>query len=196
MSVTTSRDPSERIAELLKANNALRDRAVKAEAEMRMLKHQYSLVAARVLTDPQPAFVVPRTLMEREPSTVQVGVERLRTLHPDAVAKTWSSATYVMLLKELLAYDEHAFDCDEDVNGSDLVDWFAEFRGKVKAALGGDYAAEPAPSPAKPMPTHVSLRIETLRNSIEYADSRYDTIEALKEAVTFLLHHACTQEGK
>lgn len=39
------------------------------------------------------------------------------------------------LFAELLAYKRQAFENDEDVNGADMVDWFSEFRLRVKTAI-------------------------------------------------------------
>lgn len=40
------------------------------------------------------------------------------------------------VLRELLDYERDAFEDDTEVDGADLVDWFAAFRERVKAVLG------------------------------------------------------------
>lgn len=45
------------------------------------------------------------------------------------------------LLREALSFERKAFDTDDEVNGGDLVEWFAEWRERVTATL----TAEPAP---------------------------------------------------
>jgi len=40
------------------------------------------------------------------------------------------------LLGEAMAYEAEAFDADEEVDGGDIVGWFAEWRHRVNAAMG------------------------------------------------------------
>jgi hypothetical protein len=39
------------------------------------------------------------------------------------------------MLKEALAYQAESFACDEPVDGADLVEWFAEWRGRAQVLL-------------------------------------------------------------
>ena len=39
------------------------------------------------------------------------------------------------LLSEAVDYASEAFDNDTEVNGADLVEWFADWRGRVQATL-------------------------------------------------------------
>jgi hypothetical protein len=39
------------------------------------------------------------------------------------------------LLRDALAYEAEAFEDDEEINGGDLVDWFAAWRRRVRASL-------------------------------------------------------------
>lgn len=55
------------------------------------------------------------------------------------------------LLQEALDYEAEAFDTDQPINGSDLVEWFAAWRERVALAIanmrlhpeGGDPAKGP-----------------------------------------------------
>ncbi len=38
-------------------------------------------------------------------------------------------------LQQALDYQAAAFDADEEVNGADLVEWFSDWRGRVKEAM-------------------------------------------------------------
>ena len=40
------------------------------------------------------------------------------------------------LIDQALGYEGAAFDADADINGADLVEWFSEWRERMKAALG------------------------------------------------------------
>lgn len=42
------------------------------------------------------------------------------------------------LIRDALAYEAEAFEQDTDVNGADLVQWFADWRRRAKAAVAGD----------------------------------------------------------
>jgi len=39
------------------------------------------------------------------------------------------------LIREAVNFEADAFDADEGVNGSDLVEWFAQWRVRAKAAI-------------------------------------------------------------
>ncbi len=54
------------------------------------------------------------------------------------------------LLNEALAFEAKAFDDDEPVSGADLVQWFAEWRGRVRTQL-----TQPLPPP-DPVPGPVA----------------------------------------
>jgi hypothetical protein len=43
--------------------------------------------------------------------------------------------TIETLVHEALGYESEAFESDEAVNAADLVDWFAEWRERAKAAV-------------------------------------------------------------
>ena len=61
----------------------------------------------------------------------------------DCEADVDSARPYIKALPEMLKLlsqsvtDWPQFDCDEDVSGADLVDWFGQWRQSVKACLAG-----------------------------------------------------------
>lgn len=70
-------------------------------------------------------------------------------------------ARLVPLMAEALHYQRAAFEDDEPVNGADLVDWFAEWRGRLSEALN-------APHPAYTIVTGPELR-DTLGYSLMHS---------------------------
>lgn len=80
------------------------------------------------------------------------------------------------------AWDRHIAD-EEDMNGGDMVEWYAEEREKAKAFLAGSFIAAPQPDPSQPLrdalqailaefdhPDHAGLdRLDPLAVQIENA---------------------------
>lgn len=77
------------------------------------------------------------------------------------------STKYETLLVEALRYEAEAFDDDTEVNGGDLVEWFAEWRQRVKAALEPPPANPVAQSPCEVTPRQLREAIDALAEAAE-----------------------------
>lgn len=70
------------------------------------------------------------------------------------------------LLDEALSYERAAWGTDEEINGGDLVDWFGEWRERVKAELVALGVYGPPELP-RPRLTHPGCTVEDLQNDAD-----------------------------
>ena len=66
---------------------------------------------------------------------MRVHYKAMRQAYIGAVTETDALRERLALLEEAVGYNAKLFDRDEQVEAADLVEWFAEWRGRAKASL-------------------------------------------------------------
>ncbi len=60
-----------------------------------------------------------------------------RSAHPPNIARPSPDASIEDVLEEAVSYMAEEFEDDEEVDGSNLVEWFGEWRQRAKTVLAG-----------------------------------------------------------